>query len=344
MVVTGFPHFLGDAERADLTNAIGNIGKALIERSADFLFGAGMSAPSDLPTGDKLAKQLLAQFFENTPVSDTQLQRWTDTVPFECIAGAVESMRKGRANLTRHLEETILTPTADINNAHKKFLSIYNWDGQRRLRRIYTTNFDLLLEKAFAGRGVTVTEKNANRIETIEADQDVPVLHLHGILNEEYQITEADLYSERFRKLHMRFEMALRESAAFTFIGYSMTDPDFRTIYLDYQDDIRNRRDERKDSYVVSPVDNLEDYLLGKAIWAERGAVWLPLNAESFFGGLRDILESKTTKEIETVIMKKYRLKDEQAYREKIAQTAAILEINHAEAIQFLYETRPITG
>src|SRR6266511_282573 len=188
MTVNRFPEFVGEAECAKLTSALARIARALVDRHAGFLFGAGMSAPapSNVPTGKSLASKLLSRFFENRSVSPEQLQHLAETVPFECIAQAVENLPgKKRADLTAYLTELMFESDPPINESHKKFLSVYNWGGEPRLRRIYTTNFDKLLEKAFAVRGVTVTERNANEIDTIEAQDRVPVLHLHGVLDEE---------------------------------------------------------------------------------------------------------------------------------------------------------------
>jgi hypothetical protein len=344
MIAVKFPDFVG--EKQGLTKALERIARAIVERRSDFLFGAGMSSPppSNVPTGRDLAVKLLEHFF-SADVAPQLIEHFADTVPFECIAQAVESLPgKKRKDLTPFLRQLLVDSDPPINAAHNNFLSVFDWDGQRRLRRIYTTNFDKLLEKALAGRGVTVTEKNAHEIDTI-ADEKVPVLHLHGTLDDDdYQITESDLFCDRFRKLHSRFETTLRETDAFVFVGYSMTDPDFRRIYLRYQNDIQSRREDRKDSYVVAPPSNPEQYDLGKVIWASRGAIWLPLDAESFFGAIKNVLESKTTKDIEEDIMEKYHLRDRDAYREKVEQAMKILEISEADAIEFLYQTRPKTG
>ncbi len=331
--------------KRELTKAVERIAKALVERRCEFLFGAGMSAisPTDLPSGKRLAQKLLERFFpDGTPAS--VLTALVDSTPFECVAQAVEELPgKKRRDLTQFLRELLINSNPPTNPAHDNFLSVLDWDGQRRLRRIYTSNFDMLLEKALSGRGETVTEQNAHDIDDIE-DEKVPILHLHGTLDGEYQITESDVFSDRFRKLEKRFEIALRETDAFVFVGYSMSDPDFRLIYMRYQGDIRARKEDKKDSYVVSPPQSQYQYELANAVWKSRQALWIPLGAEEFFAAISATLRSKTTKEIEEKIMKKYHLADQDSYRQKIEQTMKILEIGESDAVEFLAQTRPKTG
>lgn len=344
MINVKFPEYV-DGKR-ELMKALERIARALVDRRCELLFGAGMSVgpPSNVPAGRKLGLMMLERFFPAGTPAD-RLEDLVNTVPFECIAQAVESLPgKKRNDLTPFLREKLVEADPPLNPAHDAFLSVFDWDGKRRLRRIYTTNFDKLLEKALSGRGVTVTERNAHEIDEI-SDEKVPVLHLHGTLDDDrYQITESDLFSDQFRKLHSRFETRLREADAFVFVGYSMSDPDFRHIYMRYQNDIRSRVEDKKDSYVVSPTATQEEYELGKAIWSSRGAIWLPLDAASFFSAIKGILESSTTKDIEEGIMKKYHLADRAAYQEKVEETMRVLEISEADAIEFLSQTRPKTG
>src|ERR1700736_5978934 len=156
MVVINFPGFVG--ETLELTQTLERIARALIERKCDFLLGAGMSSPppSNVPTGRELGLKLLERFFGASTAADT-LEKFLDAVPFECIAEAVENLpgkkRKDLSPLLRHL---LVDSDPPINAAHQEFLSVFDWDGQRRLRRLYTTNFDKLIEKALAGRAVTV--------------------------------------------------------------------------------------------------------------------------------------------------------------------------------------------
>jgi hypothetical protein len=346
MVDVKYPAFVGAAERVELDRAMSRIAKAVTDKRADFLFGAGMSVASDVPSGLRLATELLGLFFSDGSLDEARRRELAMTLPFECIAQAIErSSGKARDDLTAYLKEVFLSRTLDINQAHRDFLSICFWDGRPMLNRIFTTNFDPLLETALGARGVRITEDNTQEIANVQRAEKLPILYLHGTLESgNYQITESDVFDRRFRALHHIFRTALNEADAFVFVGYSMSDPDFRSLYLDYREEMDLRQKAKKKAYIVAPEEDVHTYALGKGIWESREAVWLPLDAESFFSGIRSILDQRVSKEEKERIMKKYHLKDEKAFLEKVELTAQILRIEKGEAIQFLSEARTKTG
>jgi hypothetical protein len=341
-----YPSFIGPSERPELDRAMVRIAKAVMDKRADFLFGAGMSVASGVPSGGRLAAQLLELFFPDGSLDAARREKLAASLPFECIVQAIEqSAGKGREDLTDHLRQVFLSPSLEINQAHRDFLSICFWDGRPMLNRVFTTNFDPLLEKAFGARCTRITEDNTQTIPDVQRAGKMPILYLHGTLESaKYQITEADVYDQQFRALHHMFRTALNEADAFVFVGYSMSDPDFRSLYMAYREEIDLRRKANKKVYVVAPAKDVHTYVLGKGIWESRFAVWLPLDAQGFFAGLKSILEEKVTKETKEKIMKKYNLKDEAAFMDKVRQTADILRIEETDAIQFLFEARSRTG
>ncbi|HYV28485.1 MAG TPA: SIR2 family protein [Candidatus Eisenbacteria bacterium] len=365
-----YPAFIGDAERIDLDRAMSRIAKAVSDRRVDFLFGAGMSAPkpSCVPAGRELAERLLELYFPDgasatdpskvgkaqcptcgsnvdIPARTMRLQTLAAALPFESIVEAIENgPGKKRGDLTAYLRQILLKDRFELNQAHKEFNSVCYWDGQTRVRRVFTTNFDPLIEEALGAHGVRVTEKNAAEIDAIQDRKQIPVLHLHGTLDEEYQITESDIFDDRFRNLHSRLRMALDDADAFVFVGYSMSDPDFRSVYLKHRNEMQLRKDRRKDAYVVAPARDHYAYSLAKGVWQARYAIYLPLDAESFFAGIKLFLDQTSRKDLQAAIMKKYRLMDENAYLDKVKQTAEILRIDNVEAEQFLFEARTKTG
>lgn len=366
-MAVNYPEFIGSAERIELDQAMKRIATALIERRADFLFGAGMSvqAPSSVPAGRDLAVKLLEEYFPDggddaksgdakcptcggktdIPPRKFRLEDLATALPFECIAEAIENgPGKKRDDLTKYLQQLLFNREFKINPAHHEFLTVFSWDGHARLRRVFTTNFDPLIELALGAHAVRVTEKNANDIDGIQERKQVPVLHLHGVLDEDYQITESDVFDEEFQNLHFRLRTALDESDVFVFVGYSMSDPDFRRLYLRHRDNLKFRQQRKKDAYVVGPARDHYSYVLAKAVWESRYAIFLPLDAESFFAGVKYFLDRSTRQEIQRAIMKKYGLKDEKAFDDKVNNAADILQIDKAEATQFLFEARTKTG
>jgi hypothetical protein len=345
MVDIKYPSFIGQTDRPELDRAMVRIAKAVIDKRADFLFGAGMSIASGVPSGSGLAGQLLDLFFPSG-LDTVRRKELAATLPFECIAEAIEkSAGKGREDLTEFLSKVLLSPTLEINQGHRDFLSICFWEGRPMLNRVFTTNFDPLLEKAFGARCKRIIEGNTKDISSVQHAEKIPILYLHGTLESaNYQITESDVFNPRYRILPHMFRTALNEADAFVFVGYSMNDPDFRSLYVDYRLDIDIRREAQKKAYVVGPAQDVHEYVLGKGIWESRYAVWLPLDAQTFFAAIKSILEETATKEIKEAIMKKYRLKDEAAFLDKVRQTSEILRIEEVEAIEFLFQARTKTG
>jgi hypothetical protein len=346
MIDVKYPDFIGATERPELDRAMERIAQAITDRRADFLFGAGMSAASDVPIGVNLATQLLGLFFPGDSVEEPRRKELAAGLPFECVVQAIEQgAGKGREDLTNYLSSILLQPKFPVSDAHRDFLSICYWGGRLMINRVFTTNFDPVLEKAFGARGVRITEINTHEIDDVIRAEKIPILYLHGTLESgNYQITETDVFDKKFKPLHQVFRSALDQADAFVFVGYSMNDPDFRSLYLDYRENMDLRKKTTKKAYVVSPAHDVNAYVLGKGIWKAREAVWLPLDAGAFFAGIKSILDRRVRREEKERIMVKYHLKDEDAFRDKVTLTSNILRVEEAEAIQFLLEARTKTG
>jgi predicted NodU family carbamoyl transferase len=126
------------------------------------------------------------------------------------------------------------------------------------------------------------------------------------------------------------------ESDAFVFVGYSFSDPDIRSIFMRFRDALTLRSAEERDVFVVSPCATDEEFAVGKAIWSSRGAVWIPLSAETFFRNLVSVLEQShlTTKRQE--LMSAYDLADDQSFDDKVAQIANLLKVDKAAALELM--------
>lgn len=348
-----YPDFVGVAEQNTLDQALSRIVKALIDRSVQFLFGAGMSQTSEVPNAAEVLKILLRGYFPqggSHEISEERLNNLIWEFPFEAALQAVEQMPgKKRADLTQKLAGILLDPIYKPSDAHKDFVSIL-W-GERGLPRvpsILTTNFDNLLEEVIGlNRSIRVTEKNARQIRDAPQEGKIPVVHLHGVLDEGergYQATETDVFSQEYRALYYEFEAALHYYDAFIFVGYSMNDPDFRYIYMKYRDRIRGRQEFDKDTYVVSPANDVHTYILGKSLWEERGAVWFPVTAELFFAKLKEFMLTHYDAEVRAKVMQKYNLVNAAALDEYIERAAKILRIPKEDGLRFLYEALPRGG
>jgi len=346
----GYPTFVAGTDADGVDRAFDEIVRALAGNDICFMFGAGMSAECKAPIGAELSVQLLRLFFpkEGTnPPTDERLKQLAWEYPFEATVEAIEkNINYQRAALTDALTRVLINKDYPLSKAHEDFVAICSWWGVPVPDQIFTTNFDLLLEKAIGvDRTVTISEKNASDIEKVKRKGLLPIVHLHGVLNGDYQITESDVYTQEFRVTHAALHSDLFNAKAVVFVGYSMTDPDFRRIYMEYRDQWKTRhQNKEKTTYVVGPAHDEFSYRFGKKVWATRGAEWIPLTAGDFFGKLKGLMaihaEADTLEELKT----KYGRADENAVEDLLKTTTEILHITRAEALVFLREARSHFG
>lgn len=335
-----YPSFISDTNILD--QAFNRIVKALRTRDAHLLFGAGMSESSGVPIGIGFIKKLLRKFFPSSSVSppnDKQLEELSKAYPLECVAQAVEGMPGlGRPDLTAVLKSIFIDTEYPLSSAHDDFESVCLWGGTPRFYSVFTTNFDMLLEKKLGARlAVTITEKNAKDIKKHNQQGKICVIHLHGALEEEdYKITEADLYDKTYSVLNSEFQSALTTSDAFVFVGYSLDDPDFRDMYMRFRTEILDRKRVNRSTYVVSPADNGYHYEIGKAVWDARGAVWIPLRADAFFARLKSIMDSQLREDVYKDAMKKHGYKDEEAFKVFVKKFAELFRVDFEDAVMLL--------
>lgn len=349
-----YPKYLGPRDINKVNQAIERIAKALIDRRASFLFGAGMSRDSGIPTGNKLVKEILNRFFPmknlDPDLSEKQIEeeliKLIQKYPFEAIVETDEKKPgKKRNDLTKFLKEFLLDADYKKSMAHDYFVSVMNWGGLKRIDQIFTTNFDYLLEKAIGeDRTKTIGLENPGDIRAAQQEGLIPIIHLHGILDGKYIITESDVFSQEYRVLTSEFLASLYLADAFVFVGYSMNDPDFKSIYMLYRDEIKSRGLLDKTTYVVSPPKSSYHYILGSDLWDLRGAVWIPLSAEAFFQGLKDFMDSHSEKSARKEVMKNLKIKDDAALTELQKKLADLLEISKTDALYFLLELRTQRG
>lgn len=345
-----FPTF---ANAMEINRALERIVRAIsrAEERVDFLVGAGMSIPSGLPSGATLSRLLLRELFPDSArekVSDAKIEELQNCAPLEAIADAVQlASGRTRDDLTKLLKSLYLTNAAP-DQAHRDLVTLSMWEGVPRLERIFTTNFDHLLEHAFDQRGVEIAFHNTERMIGTIRDGKVPIIHVHGTLDSgQYQITEGDVFDTRFRLTDNILRGAFSEADAFVFVGYSMTDPDFRRLYRSFRQDLEDRRKTQgaadRMTYAVMPVSDPESYELARLVWQARGAILIPLSAGDFFARIKEILSDQLRGEVEAALTTKFGI-DKQELAAKVAAVAAILRVEPPEAEQFLLEARTKVG
>jgi hypothetical protein len=183
------------------------------------LFGAGSSIPSGAPSGTKIIDHFATTF--NIEAGHYSLSE---------IASLIEhkaNRRRMIAELRRLCAQ--LRPQGGLRN-----LAIYDW------KSIYTTNYDDLIEQAYAGRGKKCRIIDSNFDFTISDElYDVELFKIHGTIEKDTSdghisriiISEGDYeQTEVFREqLYDRLRGDL-PGANLLIVGQSLADPDLKTI------------------------------------------------------------------------------------------------------------------
>jgi hypothetical protein len=345
-----YPDFVHAPDQEILDQSLTSIVRSLTNRNAQFLFGMGMSETSHIPDFPDVLRKLLFTYFpadSDQPLAEGRAEELLLEFPFECALDAFAGLPEmSRDDLTYRLKEVILGNTHKRSEAHDCFLSLF-WGekGTSRIATILTTNFDDLLEQTIGeDRAIRITSRNAKNIGREQQQGKIPVIHLVGALDEEYQATETDLFSQDLQLLFYELEVALHFYESFVFVGYSTADPVFRQIYTKYRSRIKNRAALNKRTYVVSPAKDLHSYVLGKSLWEKRGLIWFPLSPAAFFAKLKHFMMTRYDEEVKVKVMRKYNLAETKALDDYIHRTAGVLRVSEADALQFLHEALPRGG
>lgn len=196
-------------DQTSMDRAFEQIVEALQLRRADFLFGAGMSRDSNIPASFGIAFELLKMFFPETgttrQLGKKARLRLATQLPLEALAQAVETcLGLGRERLTAGLSQALSHSTGP-SQAHRDFVSICHiHGGHPQVDRVFTTNFDRLLEEAFGEGAIAITEDGTHEMVKAQRDGRIPIIYLHGTLESDYQITESDVFDRRFRASSVR--------------------------------------------------------------------------------------------------------------------------------------------
>ncbi len=270
-----------------------------------FLFGAGLShgEPSGLPLGGELARRLLRRAYKGDGAAvspEPALDQLADTMPFEAIMRVTLERVPSEESLLSFLKVHLKYASPQINDGHRAILRMHGAVRQRFPAKLFTTNFDLLLEAAFrgaaggAGAAVTVAEcRYRERLREAERMRAIAVVHLHGALADEvseardiWRMEEERVSGENplLRALHSQLEQNI-----FVFVGCSLSDVDLRRSYFAVTKFLRER-EEGKKTYIVSPVKSELERIAATEAWRQRGAVLVPVTATRFLVDLADVV------------------------------------------------------
>jgi hypothetical protein len=273
------------ADNPSVVRELRTIASLVVERKVQFLCGAGMSKASGCPLAGQLAAEIVAAMLGETVTSD--IRKLAELYPFEAIAGAYVQKRD-RRRLTGLIERALEAGKGKKHAGHDALVYLAD---QGYIDRVYTTNFDSLIEDAFSTRAATpVTDDDAYLVHEARAKNEIPVLHLHGRLEGgKYLIAEGETYD--LDTPLARILMADLVTHWFVWVGYSLNDVDLRSMYLSMRDMLARTQDLVKKPYVVHPLGSGDvtarlELELATAIWESRGASFVPMTAEEFLPAL----------------------------------------------------------
>lgn len=179
--------------------------------------GAGSSIPSGAPSGAALAAELTKNFFNGDKERD-----------LADIAGRVE-LKFGRKPLIDFLRSKI-----DPLHPSKTVTQIPNFN----FSRIFTTNYDLLVERAYHQASIDLPVVRSNKDYAFDERQyNTMLFKLHGCITEDRAdglshgmiLTDED-YSTygRYRQIGFKFFEQSLATSNFVFVGYSMSDSNIK--------------------------------------------------------------------------------------------------------------------
>ncbi len=338
---------LGDVLIGEIEQELTEIAREILSGEGDFLVGSGMSADAGVPTGGAVARELLRKhmFTGSARISEDELARLANSAPFEVIIGAIQAhLPAKRATLQDELKVLMRPSPAGVKSpAHAALAKLVQWDGDIVIRRIFTTNLELLIEEAVGETALPITEETANDYESALLDGRIPVLHIHGLVDKTFQMTEDEtLASTSFRSVEAILMDRLYFSRVFCFVGYSMSDPDFRHLFARYRERLRLRQGHSKWTYVAYPVSSGAEYRLHRAIWEMRGAKYIPLTAYDFFRELGELLP-RVRDEQDAELLGQYYGWSPTELASKVRKLREVLDLQEdPDAYAFLRELGPV--
>jgi hypothetical protein len=271
---------------AEFKARIMEIAAAGLNGGLGLLVGAGFSKHArNLPLASELAARLIQDHRNCEQHLADELGKKYELA---AIAEQYESAVTGkREQLNTKLRE-VLSVEGDAGAIGRDLFSIVSICS---LRRIFTTNYDNLLEVALRDRHYKV-KASARGIHEFEEASNLRdctgICHINGDLAQPV-ITETDLRSHRSVFLEeLRHELLTK---VFVMLGYSFRDDALRHIFDEVSDVLKHAR-ELKATYIVMPVSSILEYNIAKAVWSNRGEITLlPFDAGRFLAELRSGIE-----------------------------------------------------
>lgn len=169
-----------------------------------------------------------------------------------------------------------------------KLIPQFNW------KSIFTTNYDYIIEKAYANKNKALQDlspvvKNTNQKEVMRTEKSLPYYKLHGcISNINDEGVPLILTPEQYvshKKNRDRLFDRLQEMAydyTFVFVGFSFADLDIRAAFQDISSSV----DSKPRSYMIAP--NADDISI--SMWETKKVTTLKMSFENFLYKLDEVI------------------------------------------------------
>ena len=205
----------------DKETLISKFSESLVDNNGVFFIGSGISAPSGFPTW----KELLEPLIKELNIKITNNDDLTEIAQY-----IVNKYTGNKGPLL-----------SDIINAFKKDKKINEYHEiiiRTKLKKIWTTNFDLLLEKAFNNYNIDyIVKTNDNDFLKNNKTEQVQIIKMHGCIDKnpnDIVFTQED-YEDFFIQKpaiagQLRTDLL---NNSFLFIGYNFGDSNLKNILIE---------------------------------------------------------------------------------------------------------------
>lgn len=187
--------------------------------------GAGVSVEARMPTWQQLSMELAKD------LAPSSVQDLAGTARFLAAVPQYHENEHGREALVSRVRELIPPTQKGPSRIHALL-------AQLPCTLYYTTNFDVLLENALLDQGrspdVIIDEEGARENSRRDRSQ---VRKIHGSIDRAGSLVMTRTDFARYKRLHpilcdhLKIDLAAQ---TFLFAGYSLSDPDFNSVYDDF--------------------------------------------------------------------------------------------------------------
>jgi hypothetical protein len=304
------------------------IGSSFAAGELGFLVGAGMSADEGgPPAGAAMSQKMLrrAVLGDESDSSHPSLDKLATKYPFEAVAQYLTS------KLTHHdfshwLSEKGGLAAATPKNAHRSLHELYVQQQHRFPKHIFTTNFDTLIEDAFApNEAICITSENIADLVDARKENRVAVVHLHGCIKYPKSIIVGELQLATSEGPVFDLLRGALAVDTFVLVGYSMADTNLRNVFFEVQRIASTRYGLSKRTFAVSkadgdPTDKMSEAGVARRIWQQRGVDHIAATAGVFFQTLFDAVDSFVMVNLRKIVAQ--RLGKDEATLDKMLESA----------------------